>query len=91
MPASRLSRLLALVPFVLAAAVGSGRAEDSIKIGLLLPFSGPFADYGVQIGHGIELFVKQHGDTVAGRKIEIIRRDVTGVAPDLAKRPACFV
>jgi branched-chain amino acid transport system substrate-binding protein len=88
MPRSRLPRLLALVSLVLAATSAGARAEDPIKIGLLLPFSGPFSDYGVQIGHGIDLFVKQHGDTVAGRKIEIIRRDVTGVAPDLAKRLA---
>src|SRR5260370_40488950 len=30
--------------------------------------------------------MKQHGDTVAGKKIEIIRRDVGGPAPDVAKR-----
>ena len=86
--ACRLPRLLALLPLMLAAAASQARAEDAIKIGLLLPFSGPFADYGVQIGHGVDLYMKQHGDTVAGRKIEIIRRDVTGVAPDVAKRLA---
>ena len=88
MPACRLLRLLALLPLVLAVAMSAARAEDAIKIRLLLPFSGPFADYGVQIGHGVDLYMKQHGDTVAGRKIEIIRRDVTGVAPDVAKRLA---
>src|SRR5206468_7206990 len=31
-------------------------------------------------------YMKQHGDTVAGKKIEIIRRDVGGPAPDVAKR-----
>jgi branched-chain amino acid transport system substrate-binding protein len=88
MPVRRSPRLLALLPLVLAAAMSAARAEDAIKIGLLLPFSGPFADYGGQIGHGVDLYMRQHGDSVAGRKIEIIRRDVTGVAPDVAKRLA---
>ena len=38
--------------------------------------------------NGIKLYVKQHGDTVAGKKIEFIRKDVGGVAPDVAKRLA---
>ena len=37
--------------------------------------------------NGIKLYMKQHGDTVAGRKIEIIRKDDAG-APDAAKRLA---
>ena len=41
-----------------------------------------------QIDNGIKLYVKQHGDTVAGKKIEIIRKDTGGVAPDVAKRLA---
>ncbi|HEX7969388.1 MAG TPA: ABC transporter substrate-binding protein, partial [Stellaceae bacterium] len=86
-PASRMLRLL-VVLFAMAPMTDAARAEDTIKIGLLLPFSGPFADYGVQIGHGVDLYMKQHGDTVAGKRIEIIRRDTTGVAPDLAKRLA---
>jgi branched-chain amino acid transport system substrate-binding protein len=37
---------------------------------------------------GIDLYMKQHGDAVAGRKIEVIRRDDTGLAPDVARRVA---
>ena len=59
-----------------------------VKIGLLLTFSGQFADPAAQIDNGIKLYVKQHGDTVAGRKVEILRRDVGGPAPDVAKRLA---
>ena len=38
--------------------------------------------------NGIKLYVKQHGDTVAGKKLVFVRKDVGGVAPDLAKRLA---
>ncbi len=38
--------------------------------------------------NGIKLYMKQHGDTVAGKKIEIIRKDTGGIAPDVAKRLA---
>src|SRR6185312_5439152 len=51
-------------------------------------YSGQFADTGIQLDNGIKLYVKQHGDTVAGKKLEFIRKDDGGVAPDLAKRLA---
>ena len=38
--------------------------------------------------NAIKLYVKQHGDTVAGKKIEFIRKDTGGIAPDVAKRLA---
>ncbi len=57
------------------------RAEDSFKIGLILPMTGPFQSTGHQIEAGVKLYMQQHGDTVAGRKIEIDRRDDTGVNP----------
>jgi branched-chain amino acid transport system substrate-binding protein len=63
-------------------------AQDAVKIGIILPFSGQFADTGIQLDNGIKLYVKQHGDVVAGKKLEFIRKDVGGVAPDLAKRLA---
>lgn len=59
-----------------------------IKMGLLLTYSGQFADPAAQIDNGIRLYKKQHGDTVAGRSIEILRRDVGGLAPAEAKRVA---
>ena len=63
-------------------------AQDTIKIGVILPYSGQFADAGDQMDNGIKLYMKQHGDTVAGKKIEFIRKDVGGTAPDVAKRLA---
>jgi branched-chain amino acid transport system substrate-binding protein len=38
--------------------------------------------------NAIKLYVKQHGDTVAGKKLEFIRKDTGGIAPDIAKRLA---
>jgi branched-chain amino acid transport system substrate-binding protein len=63
-------------------------AAGTIKLGLVASFSGPFADVGKQIENGIKAWMKEHGDTVAGKKIEILRRDTTGPVPDVAKRLA---
>jgi branched-chain amino acid transport system substrate-binding protein len=72
---------------VLLAAVTAG-AQPPIKIGLIMPYSGQFADTAAQMDAAIKLYVQQKGDTVAGRKLEFIRRDTGGVAPDVAKRLA---
>ena len=63
-------------------------AQNTVKIGVILPYSGQFADTATQIDNGIKLYMKQHGDTVAGKKIEVIRKDVGGIAPPVAKRLA---
>jgi branched-chain amino acid transport system substrate-binding protein len=63
-------------------------AQETIKIGVIAAFSGPFADYGKQIEGGIKAYMKQHGDTVAGKKIELIVKDTTGPSPEIAKRLA---
>jgi branched-chain amino acid transport system substrate-binding protein len=66
----------------------AAHAQDTIKVGVIAPFSGPFADYGKQMEGGIKAWVAQHGDTVAGKKIQIIYKDTTGPAPEVAKRLA---
>ena len=66
----------------------TGQAQGTVKIGLISAFSGQFADTSAQIDNGIKLYMKQHGDTVAGKKIEIIRKDTGGPNPDVAKRLA---
>jgi branched-chain amino acid transport system substrate-binding protein len=63
-------------------------AQDTIKLGLIGEFSGPFAEYGQQIYGGMKAYMKLHGDSVAGKKIEVIQKDTTGPAPDVAKRLA---
>jgi branched-chain amino acid transport system substrate-binding protein len=75
---------LALATFGL----GAARAQDTVKVGIINAYSGQFSDTGIQLDNGIKLYAKQHGDTVAGKKIEFVRKDVGGVAPDLAKRLA---
>jgi branched-chain amino acid transport system substrate-binding protein len=79
----------ALVSLGLAAIVSvasTANAQQTIKIGLVLPYSGQFADTAVQMDNAIKLYMKQNGDTVAGKKIEIIRKDVGGIAPPVARR-----
>ena len=73
---------------VLLAGGTSANAQGTVKIGLINVLSGQFADAGIQLDNGVKTYMKQHGDSVAGKKIEIIRRDVGGPAPDVAKRMA---
>jgi branched-chain amino acid transport system substrate-binding protein len=63
-------------------------AVDTVKIALIMCYSGQFADTATQMDDAIKLFLKQNGDTVAGKKIELIRKDDGGIAPDVAKRLA---
>jgi len=67
---------------------GSVHAQDTVKIGIINPYSGQFADTAAQMDNAIKLYIKQHGDTVAGKKLEFIRKDTGGIAPDIAKRLA---
>jgi branched-chain amino acid transport system substrate-binding protein len=78
--------LLAIAAAMLA--VSSANAQQTVKIGLIMAYSGQFADTAAQMDNGIKLYMKQHGDTVAGKKIEIIRKDTGGPSPDVAKRLA---
>jgi branched-chain amino acid transport system substrate-binding protein len=70
------------------AATVAAHAQETVKIGLIMPFSGQFADTAVQMDNGIKLYMQRNGDRVAGRKVELLRRDTGGVAPDVAKRLA---
>jgi branched-chain amino acid transport system substrate-binding protein len=69
-------------------AATSANAQGTVKIGMICPYSGQFADTAAQMDNGIKLYIKEHGDTVAGKKIELIRKDTGGIAPDVAKRLA---
>ena len=63
-------------------------AQETVKVGVILPYSGPFADAANQLDAGIKLYMEKHGDEVAGKKIEIVRKDTGGPAPDVAQRMA---
>ncbi|WP_193177495.1 ABC transporter substrate-binding protein [Oricola nitratireducens] len=80
--------LTAVCALTLSLLGGSAMAQDTVKIGIINAYSGQFADPGAQLDAGIKLYMQQHGDEVAGKKIEIIRKDVGGIAPDVAKRLA---
>lgn len=59
---------------------GSAWAQDAVKIGLILPMTGPFASTGRQVEAGVRAYMALHGDTVAGKKIELVLRDDAGTA-----------
>src|SRR5579863_7826904 len=62
-------------------------AQEVVKIGLIVPMTGGQASTGIQINNAVKLYMQQHGDTVAGKKIEVILKDDATV-PDNTKRLA---
>jgi branched-chain amino acid transport system substrate-binding protein len=62
-------------------------AQDTVKIGLILPMTGQQASTGKQIKAAVDLYMAEHGTTVAGKKIEVILKDDAAV-PDNTKRIA---
>ena len=68
-------------------ACGGAFAQETVKIGLILPLTGPFTPTGRQIEAGAKLYMQQHGDTVAGKKIQLMVKDDGNVA-DASKRLA---
>ncbi|HSV83852.1 MAG TPA: ABC transporter substrate-binding protein [Ramlibacter sp.] len=86
----RLSRLLAgfAASAALLAAPIAASAQDTIKIGFVGPYTGPFAAPGQSFRHGVEAFMALNGATVGGKKVEVIFRDSAGADPTLAKRLA---
>ncbi len=72
--------------FAVFAADGA-HAEDIVKIGLVQSMTGPFNTVGKAAVNGARLYIQQHGDTVAGKKIELIVKD-DGSVPDVGKRLA---
>ena len=72
----------------LVAATAAASAQGTVKVGVIMTLSGQFADAGIQMRNGVQTYMKQFGDTVAGKKIELIIKDSGGMAPDVAKRLA---
>src|SRR5690349_18257988 len=62
-------------------------AQEPFKIGLIIPLTGGQASTGKQLDNAVKLYMRQHGDVVAGRKIEVIVRD-DSANPDTTKRLA---
>jgi branched-chain amino acid transport system substrate-binding protein len=76
----------ALTALALAAS-GALAQDNTFKIGLILPMTGPFASTGKQVEAAVRLYMAQNGNSVAGKKVEIILKDDTS-APDVTKRIA---
>jgi branched-chain amino acid transport system substrate-binding protein len=83
----RTTSLALMTGAVAALALAPAQAQESVKIGLILPMTGGQASTGKQIDNAVKLYMQQKGDTVAGRKIEIILKD-DGALPDNTKRLA---
>jgi len=62
------------------ALLGSAQAQETYKIGLVAPLTGPFTSTGKQVAAGAQFFLQQNGDAVAGKKIELLIRDDAGIA-----------
>lgn len=80
--------LLALVCGVGMFGSAAAFAAEPLKIGLVVPMSGGFANYGTQIEHGIQLYLKEHNGRIDGREVKLIIKDTTGVDPARSKRLA---
>jgi branched-chain amino acid transport system substrate-binding protein len=78
---------ISAIALAAAAFTGAAQAQETFKIGLILPMTGPFASTGKQIEAAARLYMAQNGSTVAGKKVELILKDDTA-APDVTKRLA---
>jgi branched-chain amino acid transport system substrate-binding protein len=88
MNTSRRSLSALFVAGLLLGAAGAHAQQPPLRIGVITEMSGPFADYGRQVKSAIDLFLKEKGDTVAGRKVEVLYRDTTGASPENSRRHA---
>jgi branched-chain amino acid transport system substrate-binding protein len=85
-------KLTSITEIAFAASLAAGLAapalaQETVKIGLIVPLTGGQASTGKQIDNAIKLYMQQNGATVAGKKIEVIVKD-DGAVPDNSKRLA---
>jgi len=77
----------AVCAVAVGAFAGVAVAQETVKIGLIVPMTGGQASTGKQIDNAVKLYMQQHGDTVAGKKIQVILKDDAAL-PDNTKRLA---
>jgi branched-chain amino acid transport system substrate-binding protein len=82
-----LVRLIAPACLLLMQANSATAAEEPLKIGLIVPLTGGQASTGKQLANAVKLYMSENGDTVAGRKIDVLVRD-DGAVPENTKRIA---
>ena len=80
----------ALIAFAALASLGASPAlaQSTAKVGMILSLTGQFADTGLQLGNGFDLYLKQHPPKAGAPRIEGLRKDDGGMHPDVAKRLA---
>jgi branched-chain amino acid transport system substrate-binding protein len=79
---------MAAALFALAGFGGPVAAQQTVKVGLIAPFSGGFAIWGEQFQRAVQAFQKVNGDSVKGVKVEVLYRDVGGANPAKSKQLA---
>lgn len=84
----KMTKRTLLAAAALACLAGAAQAQDALKIGLIGTYSGPYADYGRQFDAGVALYLKEHGGKIAGRTVEVVKKDTGGANPDASKRMA---
>ena len=67
--------LITLPVFALLTFLAAPAGAQTIKIGVIIPGSGPFAIIGEEVKNGLEMYFAEQGNTVAGRKVELIIED----------------
>lgn len=79
---------MAVAAVLACGSISAAHAADTLKVGMVLPMSGPFSSYGQQILNGARLYLAEHDNTLGDRKVELIVKDDTGVAPEISRRAA---
>ncbi len=77
-----------LVSVAAGLGLSAAEAQDKVRIGVIMTYSGPYATYADNVEKGMQLYLDQHKDELGGIELEMIRRDDTGPNPDVAKRLA---
>lgn len=78
-----ITRRLVVAGIALATLAGVpavAQAQETVKVGVILPMTGPFASTGRQVEAGIKAYMALNGDTAGGKKIELVLRDDASTA-----------
>ena len=79
--------MMSAVALAAALSAAGAQAQETVTVGLIAPMTGPFAPVGKQMEAAAKLYMAEHGDTVAGKKIQLVVKD-DGAVPDNSKRLA---
>jgi branched-chain amino acid transport system substrate-binding protein len=73
---------------VCAASAPVAADQPPVKVGFIFSYTGANAQAAKYADAALDAYLQQHGDTAGGRKIVIVKRDDTGIAPEVARRQA---